>query len=188
MIEVLIEGKDYRIVKLPAMEQFHILRKAAPVLSSVVGSDDALSAIATSLGQLPDDVAETVLLGLLKSVSRKIEGGLGWAPMSSGKTLMYQDTDLTTLMKLAQESWNVISLLFWKGCKGLATSTAPHSQRQRLGDDGRRRGLANDASCCRVAEIRVTARRERRHKRHCQMRGRDRDAGRERQPTTGGDK
>ena len=105
------EGRTYRVNKIDARSQFHIVRRLAPVLGQVApavqggkGGMDALPALADAIAKLSDDDADYVLFGLLKVVSRKQDQGLGWGPVATGTVIMYDDITMPTMLKLAWES------------------------------------------------------------------------------------
>jgi hypothetical protein len=107
MTEIELNGHKYRIGKLPAKAQFHIARRLLPLLSSLSdltgGEAKALEAIGRAIGALSDAEADYVLFGLLRAVSRRIEGG-GWSAVVAGEaSLAYDDINMMTMLKLAGE-------------------------------------------------------------------------------------
>ncbi len=105
------EGRTYRVNKIDARSQFHIVRRLAPVLGQVApaiqggkGGMDALPALADAIAKLSDDDADYVLFGLLKVVNRKQDQGLGWGPVCTGTSIMYDDITMPTMLKLAWEA------------------------------------------------------------------------------------
>ena len=108
-MELEIAGKQYRVAKINAVEQFHIARQLAPVLGEIAphagagekGALDALPAIAKALAAMPRESADSVLFGLLAAVQRKEPQGLGWSAVVSGQAMMYQDIGLPEMMQLA---------------------------------------------------------------------------------------
>lgn len=130
-MEFELEGRTYRVGKIDARAQFHIVRRLAPVLGELAGalqgritapaveSDDeakkaktakaaveALPPIANAISRLSDSEADYVIFGLLKVVVRKQDQGLGWGPVTTGEQLMYDDINMTTMLKLA---WKALS-------------------------------------------------------------------------------
>ena len=101
-----INGIDYKAGKLHAKQQFHIVRRLAPILSGVVGKGEAevLSGIAEAIASLNDADADFVLFGLLACVERKDPTG-GWAKVSVGESLMYQDIDLVVMLQIAAKAF-----------------------------------------------------------------------------------
>ena len=107
------EGRTYRVNKIDARSQFHIVRRLAPVLGQVApaiqggkGGIDALPALADAIAKLSDDDADYVLFGLLKVVNRKQDQGLGWGPVCTGTVIMYEDITMQTMLKLAWEAFS----------------------------------------------------------------------------------
>lgn len=124
-MEVDFGGLTYRIGQMPVIEQFHLARKLTPVMAAIAGKDDVLGALGGVLGDMSVEDANFILFGLLKPVSRKLDGGLGWAPVVKGSTLMYQDIALPDLMQIAFASLqsNLGSFL-----PGLPAAGSPDSQ------------------------------------------------------------
>lgn len=117
-------GKEYKLGKLDAFKQFHIMRRVGPILSDLLpalqaekfldGKDiDKMSTdekldmvgkfvtpIMTGFSKLSDQDADFVLMGLLQAV--EIKGPVGnWAKMATPAGLMFQDHELPTLIQLA---------------------------------------------------------------------------------------
>jgi len=112
-MEKVINEHTYQIGKINARDQFHIIRRLAPVLGGIApalqggkGGIEALPEIANAIAKLSDADADYVIFGLLKVVSRKQSNGLGWGPVSTGELLMYDDIDMAQMIKLA---WEVLS-------------------------------------------------------------------------------
>lgn len=102
-MEFEVNGTEYRAGKIDARKQFHIVRRLAPVMGGMVGVNDAeaLEPLAKAIASLSDDDADYVLFGLLDCVSRKQANGLGWAKVSKGNALMFEDIDMAAMLKLA---------------------------------------------------------------------------------------
>lgn len=122
------EGRTYRINKIDARSQFHIVRRLAPILGELAGAlkgrvagssvskDDpefkakaameVMPPIAEALAKLSDADADYVIFGLLKAVVRKQDQGLGWGPVATGTAIMYDDITMPTMLKLA---WKALS-------------------------------------------------------------------------------
>ena len=110
-MELELDGHTYRVGKLDARAQFHIVRRLAPVLGELApalqggkGGLDVLPPIATAVAKLSDADADYCIFGLLKVVSRKQPNGLGWGPVSTENLLMYDDIGMTQMLKLAWEA------------------------------------------------------------------------------------
>jgi hypothetical protein len=117
MNELTINGLDYKFDKIPALAQFHIVRRLAPIIGELLGAIDpkkfkegsgldqsemvkALVPITTALAKLTDEDANYILFGLLKAVTRKQAGG-GWAKVVTGEVLMFDDIDMKVMIQLA---------------------------------------------------------------------------------------
>lgn len=128
----IVQGSEYDFKKIDALSQFHIVRRAAPVVSELLGllsgldlkgkkveemsvEDVDFESIAKNLGpvtealaKLPDEDVNYILFNLLKGVSRKQVGG-GFAPVmapNSKDVIMFEDikTDLVLMLTLAGKS------------------------------------------------------------------------------------
>ena len=111
-MEFELEGRTYRANKIDARTQFHIVRRLAPVLGEIApalqgkGGLDALPPLANAVAKLTDSDADYVIFGLLKSVVRKQDQGLGWGPVATGEQLMYEDITMPLMLKLAWHSFS----------------------------------------------------------------------------------
>jgi hypothetical protein len=110
MKEFEINGVQYSASKIGAREQFHIVRRLAPVLGEIIpavqsgDTANGLPKAATAISGLSDSDADYVLFGLLQSVKRKQAQGLGWSPVSTGNQLMFEDIDMGVMLRLAWEA------------------------------------------------------------------------------------
>ncbi len=121
MNEASINGHDYKFGQIPALAQFHIVRRLAPVIGELLaaigpsfkgGKSDvtegemlkALGPITIALSKLSDEEANYILFGLLKPVTRKQVGG-GWASISTGETMMFEDIDMKVMVQLSVKSF-----------------------------------------------------------------------------------
>lgn len=110
----------YTASKLDARTQFHIVRRLAPFLKGLVpiigkiksegvesGSIDPsegikmLPEIGDVLAKMDDETADYVVFGLLAVVRRKQDNGMGWAPVSTGHSLMFADISMPQMLTLA---------------------------------------------------------------------------------------
>jgi hypothetical protein len=120
-----VNGHEYTSGKLNAKQQFHIVRRLAPVLSGLVGikdAEDAIGSITNAISSLSDTDADFVLFGLLSCVERQDASG-GWAKITAGELLMYQDIDLMAMMQIAVESFKVNFGNFFNGFGSILTDT-----------------------------------------------------------------
>lgn len=128
MKEVEIRGQRYRIGKLNAFKQMLIVKRLATVLGplqAIAGNFDqerpemALDALGEAIGALPDESATFISQTCLSACKRKESGG-GWAPVFSDGQLMYEDTDLLTMLALTGHCLAVNLMPFFQGVPSLA--------------------------------------------------------------------
>lgn len=106
-MQIEIEGKVYRAAaKLNAFQQFHVVRRVLPVLSSVFEGDDAgfMRRAIGAMAGMPDADCDFVLRTCLAVVQR--QQGQAWAPViapQQGLAMMFDDIGLTELMQLTVE-------------------------------------------------------------------------------------
>lgn len=121
-----IGGREFKLGKIDAFKQFHIVRRIGPILSDLLPSMkgarglkniDALSEdakldqiakfvtpIMNGLSKLSDADAEMVLFGLLASVEVKQPTG-NWAKVATPSMLMMQDMELPILLQIAGQAF-----------------------------------------------------------------------------------
>ena len=117
-----IGSKKFKLCKIDAFKQFHIVRRIGPLLADLLPamkdaqklkSLDSLSEsdkldqlakfaapIMLGLSKLSDQDADLVLFGLLSSVEVQQPGG-NWAKVSTQTMLMMQDLELPILLQIA---------------------------------------------------------------------------------------
>lgn len=116
-----IGGRNFKLNKINAFKQFHIVRKMAPILADLLPAMgdvqkvnkseisesekfEELAKIAApfmlGISKLSDEDADKVLYGLLSSVEIQQPAG-NWARVSTDTMLMMQDLDLPVLLQLA---------------------------------------------------------------------------------------
>jgi hypothetical protein len=114
-------GRKFKIGKLNTFKQFHIVRRIAPILGSMMPimvqlqkdqkkntqlSEEEkfeqnvalFTPILGGLSKLSDEDSEFVLLGLLSCVETQI--GAGWTKVSTDNMLMVQDLDLPQIIQI----------------------------------------------------------------------------------------
>lgn len=107
-----LEGRTYKVSKIDARTQFHIIRRLAPVLGEIApalqgkGGLDALPPLANAVAKLTDEDADYVIFGLLKAVVRKQDQGLGWGSVTTGEQMMYDDITMPSMLKLAWQAFS----------------------------------------------------------------------------------
>lgn len=118
-----IGGRKFKLGKIDAFKQFHIVRRVGPILADMLpalkdiakaakgGPDESeemkldqiskfVGPIMEGLSRLSDADADKVLFGLLSAVEVQ-HGGGSWAKVSNGTMLMMQDLELPVLLQLA---------------------------------------------------------------------------------------
>lgn len=105
-MEFELNGFEYRVQKLNARAQYHIMRRLTPMLAELASAvnaaekaDDALSPLANALARMTDADADYCLFGLLQAVKRKQNGA--WSKVALENALMFDDLDLATMLQLA---------------------------------------------------------------------------------------
>lgn len=119
-MEIELNGNTYRVEKLTAMEQFHVSRRIAPIVPTIIpifaglaGSPEesfleklpsmsgAIQSFADGIATMPDEASEYVLSTCLSVVRRKVDQG--WAPVwsKSHRVPMFDDIDISILLNLA---------------------------------------------------------------------------------------
>lgn len=116
-----IAGKKFKLNKIDALKQFHIVRRITPILSELLPaltslakgnkSPESLSQakqmeyfskiaapIMNGLSKLTDEDADRVLFGLLSSVEIQQSAG-NWARLATDSSLMFQDLELPVLIQ-----------------------------------------------------------------------------------------
>lgn len=111
MAEFTVNGESYRNTKLNAVQQFHVARRLAPLLTKSSAAflnqpgnlDDmaqTLEPVFDALGAMDDDVCNYVLRTCLASVQKNVGGQwiTVWNP-AAGR-LQFDDLDLATMLQL----------------------------------------------------------------------------------------
>ena len=107
-MEFEVMGITYKVNKIPAMKQFHIVRRLLPVLSELApaaskgtSGADVLPLLSNTIAKMADEDADYCIYGLLAAVQRNNGQGLGWAPVSADRALMYSDMTMAVVLQLA---------------------------------------------------------------------------------------
>lgn len=119
-MDITVGDQVYRIGKLPAMTQFHVVRRIGPVLASMGVSITEMAASGKSLrndgdllsimGTVSDVVAkmsnedvEYVIYSCLEVVKR--QQGERFMPVTTGRTnFQFQDIDMALMLRLTVET------------------------------------------------------------------------------------
>lgn len=117
-----LSGRQYKLRKIDAFQQFHIVRRIAPILSELLPAigeiqkvsktaksetenfdqiAKILSPIMLGFSKLSDSEADKVLFGLLSSVEVQIAGTSGWTRVATPSSLMVQDMELSQMLNVA---------------------------------------------------------------------------------------
>lgn len=108
MTEFEVGGQTYRSGKMNARTQFHVLRRAAPIvgpiqsLASGAASGEAFAVLANAISTLSDEASDYILDQCLAVVERK-QGDTAWAKIkiSQGQALMFDDIDMMAMLGIA---------------------------------------------------------------------------------------
>lgn len=118
-----VGGKKFKLSKIDAFKQFHIVRRVAPILADLLPAIKEMSKVSKKsaelsesekieqfaqiasplmmgLSKLSDEDSNRVLLGLLSSVEIQQTTG-NWTYIARGELLMIQDLELPTLLQIA---------------------------------------------------------------------------------------
>jgi hypothetical protein len=121
--QIEIGDKTFEIGKLDAYNQFHVLRRALPVVKPVLlvlrnpgGASklDMFMAVAEPLATLPDEQLDYIRDRCMAVVRRR--DGERSFPMVTNGVLMYRDLDMMTMLRLI---WAVLEENFEPFSKGL---------------------------------------------------------------------
>lgn len=112
-----LNGKKYKLHKLDAFKQFHVVRRLSPILGDLISVAPKLSKVApeqmgdehyamltpilNGLAKLSDADSNFVLISLLSSIEMQQTAMGGWARVATDSGLMFQDLELPTLLQLA---------------------------------------------------------------------------------------
>lgn len=133
-----IGGKKFKLNKIDAFRQFHIVRRLAPLLGELVpaiaqisqqlksgGGDQSEEAklaqvaliaapLMHGLSKLTDVDADKVLFGLLSSVEMQQEAG-NWARVATDSNLMFQNLELPLMLQVAGRAFMYNLSSFFSG-------------------------------------------------------------------------
>lgn len=105
---VKLDGNEYKLIKLPAMAQFHVARRLAgllaPILQQNLTKYERLSAFMDKIGELEDKDAEALISQLMAQTYIQEPNGTGWSLVMPGGKLMRDDLDLSIIIMLCWES------------------------------------------------------------------------------------
>jgi hypothetical protein len=131
-----INGINYQAAKLDAKRQFHVARRLAPILSSLVAampkesteSEAAgfnvrmLMPIADAISQMSDEACDYVLDACL-SVTQRQDGQI-WAQVTaSNGRIMYPDIDMSVMLQIASNVIQASLGNYFPGAAGAIAAT-----------------------------------------------------------------
>ena len=116
MVEFELQGNTYRAGKLDAFKQFHVSRKIAPILPTLIpvfvslsrdnkltedlgAFSELLTPFADGIANMSDEASEYVIATCLSVVSRRQENDT-WAKVWSGGGCMFDDMDLGVIIQI----------------------------------------------------------------------------------------
>lgn len=116
MGEFEVKGLKFKVHKISAFKQFHIVRRLAPILGELgpamkklqglKGPDleknqfDLIQPVMNGISKLSDEDSNHVLLGLLEAAYMKQDSG-NWANMVISGQLAFDNLDLGVLLQVA---------------------------------------------------------------------------------------
>ncbi|MGE4191787.1 MAG: phage tail assembly chaperone [Pseudodesulfovibrio sp.] len=106
-MELTIKDKSYRVGRMDARRQFHVVRRLTPLLSGLTDlaalkSDPlaALGPIAETIAAMKDQDADYIIDACLAVTERQQAAG-GWAKVMQHGSLMFEDLDMADMLRLA---------------------------------------------------------------------------------------
>ncbi len=115
MLEFEIDGVKYKAGRIPAMTQFHLLRRLSPVIAILFSNRDpetgifdpakSAAALAEAIAKMSDEDTEYVFGSCLSVVQREREGGTGYVSIwnTSAKAPQFDDINIITMIKIVSE-------------------------------------------------------------------------------------
>jgi len=103
MEEIEIGAHTYRLAKLDAMTQFHIIRRLGGVLAAVrdgAESGDVFTVLMQAVGDMSDEDSEYIIGRCLTGCTRKQSGDAGWAAVFRHGQLMFADIGMPDMLQL----------------------------------------------------------------------------------------
>ncbi len=113
-----IAGQQYAVEKLPALAQFHVTRRLAPILATMGISIQALSQgskmaiddflpimgpVSEVIAHMSDEEVNYIIFTCLAVVSRQSGDKFARITAPNTETLMFQDIDMGTMLRLTVE-------------------------------------------------------------------------------------
>lgn len=103
MEEIEIGAHTYRLAKLDAMTQFHIIRRLGGVLAAVrdgAESGDVFTVLMQAVGDMSDEDSEYIIAKCLNGCARRQDGDTGWAPVFRHGQMIFSDILMPEMLQL----------------------------------------------------------------------------------------
>lgn len=133
-MEIVVNDQTYMVGKLNALQQFHVMRRLAPVLAGMgmgvaelktmsdktaesAGLLLVLEKVTEVVGQMTDEESNYVIFTCLSMVKRQVPGSGFASIVTSGKPpqLMFDDIDMLAMLRLTVEVVKESLQGFFKG-------------------------------------------------------------------------
>lgn len=104
MAEIEFKGATYRLGQLNAMAQFHVARRLAPVLATLVDAKDEsfITLMVQAVGNLSDEDSEFII-GKCLADCRKVVDGTATKVYVNGQ-MMFEDIGMAGMIRLTIET------------------------------------------------------------------------------------
>lgn len=127
-MDVELNGVEYRLEKIDARRQFHVMRRLSPMLAELSeavsggkGSDEILSPLANALSKMTDADADYCLMTLLVGARRK--QGTTWSKVVVDNQLMFADISMADMLQLAFKAFQLNFDSFFQSLPQISTVT-----------------------------------------------------------------
>lgn len=132
-VEFEVGAYRYRSAPLSAMDQVHLVRRLAPILTALreaAQSGDALGMIGPAveaLGSMPDEAVDYVINACMAGVSRQKPGDTGWAKVwqPSVKRPVFDDISGFELISITANVVMAEVGPFWAGLASSLSAVSP---------------------------------------------------------------
>jgi hypothetical protein len=112
-----VGNRKFKLNKIDAFKQFHIVRRIGPILSELIpvaqklsklsaeqmneSQFESIAPILTGISKLSDEDANKVLLGLCSAVEMFQPASNSWSRVATDAGLMFHDLEFPTLLQIA---------------------------------------------------------------------------------------
>ena len=96
----------FKMRKIPALKQVHILRKILPVFGNtnpenIDKNNQSFADMFIGISNLPDETFNFVFFGLLSSVEVQVSQNTGWAPLADETRIRFENLEVPELFQIA---------------------------------------------------------------------------------------